>query len=282
LAGAASGGLGSGYPGCAAPVAYVMNGLLLLPGDRIGIMCRPAPLLASIGFRVSAVVEMSDGSQSLSQWSVTNLTSGVYQYVPIAAGRLLSVTVTSTDTIVQRAQFVECSLQRGMAVGAAPVFCFISCWVSGGQSASWSWSGSVVVPAAVLALRKWVGADPVAGSNFVVDVAFDGVWLVDQIRFVLTTSAAVADRFPQLMVADAGGDLEVLGGTSKQTASTVQYHRWWFYGKHATLLGGFSDNPLPVVLFCNRIRFQTAVYGLDASNEVTDVYVDMLPYTGRI
>ena len=245
-------------------------------------MCRPAPLLASIGFRVSAVVEMSDGSQSLSQWSVTNLTSGVYQYVPIAAGRLLSVTVTSTDTIVQRAQFVECSLQRGMAVGAAPVFCFISCWVSGGQSASWSWSGSVVVPPAVLGLHTWAGANPAAGTNFVIDVAFDGVWLVDQIRFQLTTSAAVVDRYPQLMVADSNGDLEVIGTTSKQAASCSCNYRWWFYGKYAAVIGGESHNPLPVVLFCNRIHFRTSVYGMDPSDQISDVCVDMLPYTGRI
>lgn len=97
---------------------------------------------------------------------------------------------------------------------------------------------------------------PAAGADFTVTAPGQGIWRVVGLTAVLTTSAAVANRIPSLVINGSDGRLAQLVGTASLAASlaatwgtfpgavavagAVSLHQWPMPTDGVVLLPGFS------------------------------------------
>ena len=181
--------------------------------------------------------------------------------LPLYEGFLLGCTVLSTGSPVVRGQlFVRVILARGNAGSILSTQVLLSGYCNGLDFPSWPPGNYEPARSGQGAIRSITGTVPGAGAEITETVPSPGAWRVIAFTYSLTTSAAVANRNPTLVVDDGANTLVRVTPPAVQTASSIVTYSWAAGMPNGTLSSAVQPGPFPVGLFIDsgfRIRTQT-------------------------
>ena len=187
---------------------------------RLRINTTVLPRLVDIAVRLL----LADGTVQLitHSFTTTGVNSYLYYNVPLAEGFLLSVQVSTSDTVVARGEtYVSVELVRGTE--AAPIWIDTLCagYLTQNYGPVWP-QGGVEIPASEWGMpRQFGSSDPAAGVEWSITVPFGSRWRIIAVQYNLVTDATVANRFPRL-TATINGSAQTVGFcTTAITASTA-------------------------------------------------------------
>ena len=112
-------------------------------------------------------------------------------------------------------------------------------------------------------------ATPAAGANWSITVPAGASWTLNSVRATLATSAAVANRVPDLQIKDGSGNIvmDALAGVA-QTASLTDVWNWSAGAATSTVLGATNTVGLPAGFKLNAgWVIQQATAGLQAADQ---------------
>lgn len=189
----------------------------------------------------------------------------------IGDGWLLNVQViVSSGTPAIGQTFARLSLVRGTTSNALDQFTMAAGYVS--AKIPLSYPGSTVLASieGSGALRSITGATPAAGAEISETVPTGARWELLAFFALLTTSAAPANRVPQLVIDDGTSTLFRIGGALNQAASLAQ-RRSWYQGAPAPFLDNANNvgMPLPSAI---RLPAAARIKTITAAIDVADQY----------
>jgi hypothetical protein len=155
-------------------------------------------------------------------------TTPAVHIIPNAEGTLLSASIETPAA--QRGQvFVSLEIQRGLGTSDQT---FGRVLISGYPGSTFRIGFPDCPPASPLDGRGWVVAvlvaNPAAGADWVQTVPAGEQWIIRSVRAQLVTSAAAANRVPQLEVTDGAGHIVTLIPTTANQAASLTVGYNWF------------------------------------------------------
>jgi len=253
-----------------------MNGYVLLPGDALVVRAwHLAPAVSRL--QITSVVEDENGRQRMSRTDFFPLVYGHAYFLPLGAGRLISVCAVNLDTSSARELYVHVDLVRPSGLTTGPVAPLISCYLHGLISAGWSCDAGPVVPRQTGCLLTYHILDPGAGNEIEDHGLLEGDWAIASVRFVLEASAAVANRDVYLGIGDALGNLFPVYNGAHQTAGMKVTYCFFGYGAYFGPTATYRGVYMPPFQIHNVVNLETSTPGLDAADEFTQIYIDVLP-----
>lgn len=125
----------------------------------------------------------------------------------------------------------------------------------------------------------FVGPTPAAGAEARVDRLAPGVYQVLAIRFALTTSAAIADRLPALVVTHQGQEVWRVVAPATQPASTTRvYVAAAAVDRVADTTAGFVLLPLPPLLLLTDLSsVATSTGSIQAADQYSPLTLFVAP-----
>lgn len=230
------------------------------------VLCGTAAQGISVHFRVMLPNgKVSSGRQDFATGAARTV---VTQGFPLPEGYLLSVAVHPVSGTLQRGQcFVQAGLERGGAPDFEPMQILVSEYLT--TSAVLGWPGgklrsSLEGPGW---LRSITGTDPAAGAEIVETVPAGVRWRPLLLTHAFTTSAAVANREPQLALDDGANLLALIPSGSSQPASlTLQYS--WSRGAAVQFaaVGVSAAGVMPDIVLPAGARIRTQTVNLQAAD----------------
>jgi hypothetical protein len=119
---------------------------------------------------------------------------------------------------------------------------------------------------------------PAAGANWSITVPAGASWTLTSVRATLATSAAVANRVPDLQIKDGSGNIvmDALAGVA-QTATLTDTWSWSSGGVTSTVLGASNSVALPWAFRLNPgWVIQQVTTGLQAADQWSGIALSVI------
>jgi hypothetical protein len=188
----------------------------------------------------------------------------------IGDGWLLTAQViVSAGTPASGQTFARLSLVRGTTTNAIDQFTLAANYITAKMPLSYPGSAVLASTEGAGALRSITGATPAAGAEISETVPTGARWELLTFQATLVTSAAVANRVPQLVLDDGASTLFRVGAALNQAASLTQ-RRSWFQGSAAPYLDNASNVPSPLpgnIRLPSGARIKTITLAIDAADQ---------------
>jgi len=168
-----------------------------------------APLL-----HVFARLLLPDGTVVPNDWAIVpDATRAVNSFTfPLDEGFLLSAAVVATAAGVTRGQcYVQVVLLRGNVTQNFQGYLLTEGYVSNTTALGFPGGPSSYAFEGRGTLRSIGGTTPAAGAEISETVPTAAIWRLISFRYTLVTSAAVANRLPQLLISDGANTLAQVG-----------------------------------------------------------------------
>jgi hypothetical protein len=192
----------------------------------------------------------------------------------IGEGWLLNAQVVVTTGSPAAGQtFARLSLTRGTTSNALELFTLAANYITAKMPLSYPGSPVLGSTEGAGALRSIAGSTPAAGAEISETVPTGARWEVITFQALLTTSAAVANRIPQLVLDDGATTLFRVGAALNQAASLAQ-RRSWFQGAPAPYLDNANNVPMPLpenIRLPAGARIKTVTLAIDAADQYSAV-----------
>jgi hypothetical protein len=156
---------------------------------------------------------------------LTSARATVSQMFPLCEGFLLGVTAAVSGATPRRGQtFVQVGIARGNTTNPEQGAILISDYCTALDFASWP-GGQIRSPLEGPGfIRSITGTNPGAGAEISESVPTNARWRIIAVRFVLTTSATVANRFATVLIDDGTNTLMRSACVTAQPAGqTIPY-----------------------------------------------------------
>jgi hypothetical protein len=160
-------------------------------------------IVYTLGFRIL----LADGSVVVGQKQFTNIPVSATAVFPvdIPEGYLLGLIILGDTSLLKRGQtFVSVLINRGGQVGGVPEVNLVQDYVSDHNRVTWPYGRTITSTEGPGWLHTVTVGNPAAGADWTFTVPNAVRWRINSIAAVLTTSATVASRLPQLTVQDVG------------------------------------------------------------------------------
>lgn len=166
---------------------------------------------------------------NVSQWTeIRPLTIGpprVDIRIPMTNGNLVSVSVAvDSNTVLPSSIHVRCLLAHGATVDQAPVFSFISGYISKINPLHWPFGSTVAstFDRGRFAIATGAGG---AGSPIFLNPTGGYTWRPHTLRFTYTADATVINRFPYVTIrAGATEEIKIYTGATITAGQTRQFN----------------------------------------------------------
>ena len=131
------------------------------------------------------------------------------------------------------------------------------------------------------AVKTVAVANPAAGADWSVQVPAGVTWEVQSVYAQLATSAVVANRFPVLVVQDAGGNtlLDANPGGGGQTATQTHKYTWAIGAGSNQNTSANPSAPIPDMVLPGGSTIGTTTLNLDAGDQWSAVSLFVVEYT---
>jgi len=185
-------------------------------------------VMAGGSFWVHARILRPDGQITQNTWQCVPTSDGVSNawWEDLMEGFLLALNVVPV-ALKAGGCYVRVMLVRGVAPPTVPVAETLVCgYLASGSILSWPYPRYVGPCEGPGRLRVIVGTDPAAGLEILEAVPTAVRWRVLSIHAQLTTSAAAADRYPTLWMADGANLIVWTAPVVGQPASTIYEYSW--------------------------------------------------------
>jgi hypothetical protein len=193
------------------------------------------------------------------------------QILPMSEGILTHLQVRATSGAALRGHcFAVVEVVRGGGTNAQPLGTLLADYVTATGRLAWPGSPIASSISGPGRLRSIAGTDPAAGVEISETVPPGVRWRLVSFQGTLTTSAAVANRFPGILIDDGTTVLLFSRSLAAQTASNGVNHSWADWGAQSTTLG--SPNALPIppgLILAAGFRIRTSTAALDVGDNWT-------------
>lgn len=182
----------------------------------------------------------SKGTITAARWTHTPLSSRTARTTdfPLGVGAVLNLTVSaSAGSPLIGQTYVIVQLVRGMGAAAIVLGTLLAGYVTAKQALAFPGSPIVQSIAEGGCYRQISGTTPALGGEISETVPTGARWFVIAISAVLTTSAAVASRTPNLFFGAGAGDYFGAGQPIVVNASSATAY-WWAIGMPLTVQVG--------------------------------------------
>lgn len=244
-------------------------------GDE-SLVCSVLNALAGVRVRVAARFMHLDGRVEPIVDTFTPATdrSVSVKRIALANGWLLNAQVAVVAGAPLTGQtFAVLSLARGRTGAFEELATFAAGPISAVHRVAWPGSPIQSSIEGAGALRSIAGAVPAAGAEIAETVPTGARWELITFEALLTTSAAVANRVPQLVIDDGATPLYRVGAALNQAAS-LAHRRSWFQGAPAPYLDNALNVPMPLpanVRLGGGFRIRTITTALDALDQYSSI-----------
>lgn len=261
--------------GLAAPLAVGGAPLYLTGEDVLKVTVFNAA--AGVTVKVSGRFQSADGGRPSPFVSTlvpaTDRTASTL-IVPLAEGWLLNAqAIVSGGAPLTGQTFAILSLARGVTTNAEDLFTLVAGTITAKQRLSYPGSAVANTLDGGGALRSIAGATPGAGAEISETVPTGARWELLTFQATLVTSAAAANRVPQLTIDDGTTVIFRVGAALNQAASLTQ-RRSWFQGAPAPYLDNASNVPMPLpsnVRLGAAFRIKTVTAAIDVADQYSAV-----------
>src|SRR4051812_40892275 len=164
----------------------------------------------------------------------------------LAEGVLTNVQLrASSASLLGGGVFAVLEVVRGLTANAQALATLLQGYVT--TNARLAWPGSPIGGPTTGAgrIRAIVGTDPAAGVEVSETVPAGARWKLLSFRARLVTSAAVANRFPALVIDDGANILTEQYDNTTVVASTTRTYQAGVYGMSGAISGAFGNLALP-------------------------------------
>lgn len=207
------------------------------------------------------------------------LTKFIFQ---LAEGFLLDVCVSAiSSTLVAGDCFVRVDLQHNSQAGTSPFATLISGYVTATDTLPWPpiEPGQDATPPS--GTSSVVVANPAAGAEWLYTVPAGVPAILSSVHFIFTTSAAVADRVPHLVVDDGTNTLVQKTHYTAQAASQAgEYNFAHFGGDDAAPVGYVVFPSFPPTAVKAGYRIGTLTTAIDAADQYSAITLALVAYSG--
>jgi hypothetical protein len=191
---------------------------------------------------------LPDGTISAFSQAMPDVGDGTTHFLvlPLPEGFLLSLNCSVLDSIFRGQCYARASIRRGFG-GAAPLIeeVLVSGYPTTLYFLSWPTTQPEAPTAGAPDIRDIAGTTPGAGADIAETVGFRRRWRLRSFKARFVTSAAVANRFPHLILDDGANTFVNVPPQAAQAATATVDYVWAPGLPQPVLIDGVAMGPLP-------------------------------------
>lgn len=239
--------------------------------------------VAGVTVTIAAVMIGDDGSPRPTLYTVNPTSDGVKTSpLPFALeqGQLSSIhAFVSAGSVIGAQCFVRLELVQGREGGTTPVGTIAEGYVTNNTALAYPGDNTSRPVDGRGSWRLVLGTVPAAGAEFVDTVPANRRWALQAVAFLLTTSAAVANRTPVLTIDDGANIIWEASNNANVVASTAAKFRAGAGVQQSTITANDFAIALPEILLLPAgSRIRTVTGGLQGADAYTAIVYNVEEY----